>query len=142
MGNLYRFVEPVLLFLLKKKGRCHGYELAGDLRDYALTDTEIESAALYKTLRHLEQNGCLTSAWDVKGSGPPRRRYVLTPHGEHHLQEWATVLDHLSKSMKRLVREAQALTAERVFTPESKRTPVRLRKKTIRVARQNAGILR
>ena len=51
MGNLYRFVEPVLLFLLRKKGQSYGYELAKDLREYALTDAEVEVAALYRTLR-------------------------------------------------------------------------------------------
>lgn len=109
MGNLYRFVEPVLLFLLKKKGRSYGYELANELREYALTDAEIEAAALYRTLRQLEQNGCLTSEWDVEGSGPARRVYALTPWGEEHLGEWITVLEHMSESMGRFVQEAQSV---------------------------------
>jgi len=107
MGNLYRFVEPVLLFLLKRKGQCHGYELASQLREYALTDSEIEIAALYRTLRQLEKNGCVKSAWEVEGSGPARRLYVLTSRGEEHLLEWIAVLDHISQSMRRFVKEAQ-----------------------------------
>jgi DNA-binding PadR family transcriptional regulator len=114
MGNLYRFVEPVLLFLLKRKDRAYGYELANDLRAYALTDAEIEVAALYRTLRQLEESGCVTSEWDVEGSGPARRVYVLTARGEEHFQEWVTVLDHMSRSMKRFVKEAQALVAKTV----------------------------
>lgn len=106
MGNLYRFVEPVLLFLLKKKGRSHGYELAAELREYALTDASIEAAALYKTLRQLEQNNCVSSEWDVTGKGPAKRVYCLTPHGEEHLTEWITVLDHVARSMTRFVRTA------------------------------------
>ena len=116
MGNLYRFVEPVLLFLLKRKGRAYGYELANDLRAYALTDAEIEVAALYRTLRQLEVNGCVTSEWDVEGSGPARRVHVLTARGEEHLQEWVTVLDHMSRSMKRFIREARAVVADTVGT--------------------------
>jgi PadR family transcriptional regulator, regulatory protein PadR len=110
MGNLYRFVEPVLLFLLKRKSRCYGYELVGDLHEYALTDSEIEIAAVYRTLRQLEKNGCVNSEWDIEGSGPARRLYVLTPHGEQHFQEWITVLEHVCKSMERFVREAQMVT--------------------------------
>jgi len=106
MGNLYRFVEPVLLFLLRKKGRSYGYELAADLRENALTDASIEAAALYKTLRQLEQNGCVTSEWDVTGTGPAKRVYCLTPYGEEHLAEWITVLDHMARSMTRFVRTA------------------------------------
>jgi DNA-binding PadR family transcriptional regulator len=108
MGNLYRFVEPVLLFLLKKKGQSYGYELASDVRKYALTDAEIEVSALYRTLRQLRQNNCVTSKWDVEGSGPARRLYVLTPRGKQHLEEWVTVLAHMSRSMRRFVRRAQA----------------------------------
>jgi DNA-binding PadR family transcriptional regulator len=107
MGNLYRFVEPVLLFLLKKNERSYGYELASELRKYALTDAEIEISALYRTLRQLEENDCVTSEWDVEGSGPARRLYRLTPRGKEHLEEWITVLDHMSASMSRFVREAR-----------------------------------
>jgi DNA-binding PadR family transcriptional regulator len=109
MGNLYRFVEPVVLLLLKKKGRSYGYDLSGDLGEYALTDAEIERAALYRTLRQLENNGNVKSEWDVDNAGPARRVYRLTAKGEKHLQEWATVLDHVSKSMARFVKATRAL---------------------------------
>jgi DNA-binding PadR family transcriptional regulator len=117
MGNLYRFVEPVALFLLKRKPRSYGYELANDLRPYALTDAKIEVAALYKTLRQLEENGCATSEWDVEGGGPARRVYALTARGEEHLEEWITVLDHMCKSMKRLTKEARAALARDAGVP-------------------------
>lgn len=106
MGNLYRFVEPVVLLLLKKKGQSYGYDLSGDLRDHALTDAEIERAALYRTLRQLEMNGNVESEWETDKGGPARRVYKLTPRGEKHLEEWATVLDHVSKSMARFVKDA------------------------------------
>jgi PadR family transcriptional regulator PadR len=106
MGNLYRFVEPVVLLLLKKKGRSYGYDLSSELREFAITDAEIERAALYRTLRHLEKNGNVVSEWDTNRSGPARRIYRLTRKGANHLREWATVLDHVAKSMSRFVREA------------------------------------
>ena len=108
MGNLYRFVEPVILFLLDKKGSSYGYELAGELSRHALTDADVEAAALYKTLRQLEKNGCVTSKWNVEGNGPARRVYALTPHGKAHLGEWVVVLDHMSKAMARFVRNTRA----------------------------------
>jgi len=108
MGNLYRFVEPVVLFLLKQKGRSYGYELSGELAAHALTDADIEAAALYRTLRQLEKNGFVHSEWDSGHSGPARRLYMLTELGELHLVEWITVLDHMSKSMARFVADARA----------------------------------
>jgi DNA-binding PadR family transcriptional regulator len=107
MGNLYRFVEPVVLLMLRKKGQSYGYDLAGDLQKHALTDAEIERAALYRTLRNLEINGNVVSEWDTGGAGPARRVYRLTPEGERHLEEWATVLEHVSKSMERFVKDAR-----------------------------------
>ncbi len=107
MGNLYRFVEPVLLFLMKRKGQSYGYELSGELAEYAITDAEIEAAALYRTLRQLEKNGFVRSEWDSGHSGPPRRLYMLTAPGERHLDEWLAVLEHMSKSMARFVGQAR-----------------------------------
>lgn len=107
MGNLYRFVEPVVLLLLKKKGRSYGYDLAADLQAHALTDAEIEKGALYRTLRQLELNGNVKSEWETEGAGPARRVYKLTRQGQRHLEEWAAVLEHLSNSMSRFVRDAQ-----------------------------------
>jgi PadR family transcriptional regulator, regulatory protein PadR len=111
MGNLYRFVEPVVLLLLKKKGRSYGYDLSGALDGHAMTDAEIERAALYRTLRRLEKNGNVASEWETETGGPARRIYRLTERGQEHLVEWAAVLDHVSKSMSRFVREARKLEA-------------------------------
>lgn len=109
MGNLYRFVEPVVLLLLKKKGRSYGYDLAGELEKHALTDAAIEKAALYRTLRQLEMNGNVVSEWETDKAGPARRVYRLTPEGEGHLEEWAAVLSHMSAAMTRFVREVEKM---------------------------------
>ena len=113
MGNLYRFVEPVLLFLLKRKRRAYGYELSSDLAEYALTDAEIEIGALYRTLRQLEKNGFVGSEWDTPKSGPARRQYILTQAGEEHLEEWIRVLEHLAESMTKFVGTAREVQKDK-----------------------------
>jgi PadR family transcriptional regulator, regulatory protein PadR len=118
MGNLYRFVEPVVLHLLQIKGRSCGYDLGSDLQAHALTDAEIDKAALYRTLRQLEANGNVKSTWETGDGGPARRVYHLTKKGEEHLVEWAVVLEHLAKSMDRFVRE----TRKSLKKPTSSRT--------------------
>lgn len=109
MGNLYRFIEPVVLYLLKKNGPSYGYELAGALKEHALTDASIERAALYRTLQQLEANGHVVSEWDVSGTGPARHNYRLTESGEKHLHEWGVVLETLAHSMARFVDEVKAI---------------------------------
>ena len=113
MGNLYRFIEPVVLLRLKEKGKSYGYDLSAGLESYALTDAEIERAALYRVLNRLEENGNVTSTWDTEKAGPARRIYRLTAKGKVHLEEWATVLDHVSKSMARFVRTVRRLQRPR-----------------------------
>ena len=109
MGHLYRFIEPVLLLMIRERGQAYGYDLSGDLGDYAFTDADIERAALYRTLNILEKNGYVKSHWDTKGSGPARKVYSLTKDGEHHLRQWSEVLHNVSKSMSRFVRKVESL---------------------------------
>jgi DNA-binding PadR family transcriptional regulator len=113
MGNLYRFVEPLILYLLKTKGAAHGYDLVDALNKHALTDSVIEPGALYRNLRRLEENENVCSYWDTTGTGPARRFYTLTPKGEEHLVEWITVMRQLSVSMKNFTDEA-----EKIIRPE------------------------
>ena len=110
MGHLSRFVEPVVLLILKEKGRTHGYDLSATLSAYAFTDAEIERAALYRTLRRLERYAYVKSGWKVAENGPPRRVYALTSRGEAHLKEWATVLDKVATSMTRYVKRVAELS--------------------------------
>lgn len=109
MGNLYRFTEPVVLYLIRIKGSVHGYELIKLVQEHALTDSVIEPGALYRALRTLESSGYVASVWDVAGNGPARRLYELTPDGERHLEEWMVVLSGLSRSMGQFVAQAKSL---------------------------------
>jgi DNA-binding PadR family transcriptional regulator len=106
LGNIYRFIEPVLLLMLKKKGCSYGYDLSANLGEYSLTDAQIERAALYRTLRALEENGYVRSKWDVESAGPAKRVYCLTDAGHTHLREWTEVLGRLGDAMKRFTEQA------------------------------------
>jgi PadR family transcriptional regulator, regulatory protein PadR len=98
IGNFSRFIEPVVLRIIKEKKQSYGYEIAESLDLYALTDAIIERAALYRTLRTLEANGHVISTWET-GVGPARRNYSLTPSGELHLRDWANFLRELGEAM-------------------------------------------
>jgi PadR family transcriptional regulator PadR len=109
MGHLSRFVEPVVLLLLKEKGHSYGYDLLSSLSEYAFTDAKIERAALYRTLRRLQQSGYVGSDWETHRGGPVRRIYALTPCGEQHLREWAQVLTKVAGSMDRFIQVVNSL---------------------------------
>jgi len=109
MGHLSRFVEPVVLLLLREKGHSYGYNLLSSLSEYAFTDAEIERAALYRALRRLQLNGYVSSDWETHRGGPARRVYALTPGGEQHLREWAQVLTKVAGSMDRFIQVVNSL---------------------------------
>jgi len=96
MGRLPRLVEPTLLLLLSSGEGKHGYLLYDETKDLAVTDTEVDTGIVYRTLRALEMNGMVTSEWGPGTRGPNRRIYQITPAGRRHLEEWAEVLARLS----------------------------------------------
>jgi len=110
MGHLSRFVEPVVLLILREKGHAHGYDLSANMANYAFTDSEIERAALYRVLRRLERFAYVKSGWKFAANGPARRVYSLTSKGEAHLREWATVLDKVATSITRYVKRVGELS--------------------------------
>ncbi|MDK2847329.1 MAG: PadR family transcriptional regulator, regulatory protein PadR [Desulfuromonadales bacterium] len=111
-GNLPRFIEPVVLYLLKKFGQAHGYQLAGELPEHAIGETVIDRGALYRTLRQLEAAGYVSSDWDVSGAGPARRLYRLTPPGEEFLSHWANLIERMADSMTDFAEKVRELDAK------------------------------
>jgi PadR family transcriptional regulator PadR len=51
-----------------------------------------DHASLYRTLRALENEGLVRSAWEETVRGPDRRRYEVTGAGEAWLELWAAAL--------------------------------------------------
>jgi PadR family transcriptional regulator PadR len=121
MGNLYRFLEPLVLYVLEREGPKYGYELGADLESHTLTDAEIDRSALYRILQSLETMGHVTSEWDTSAPGPARHIYSITQTGKDHLREWAAVLDNLSHSMESFVRDVKSLA--RVGTKTTSAAP-------------------
>ena len=86
-----RWLEPSILLLLMEVPR-HGYEIIARLPDLGFSQNPIDPGAVYRTLRHLEENNFVDSAWDVTGSGPAKRQYTITDSGCEHLALWANML--------------------------------------------------
>lgn len=111
MGNLYRFCEPIVLLTLAKLGSAHGYQIAAEAEPLAVTHAGLDGAVIYRTLRRLESNKCVTSTWDTGGGGPARRLYSLTPHGREHLAEWVEVMEGIASSVGGLVKAGRKILA-------------------------------
>src|SRR4051794_2088494 len=68
--------EPHLLLLLMR-GSAHGYELLTQLAGLGFRSGSAGQGAVYRTLRRLEEAGCVVSRWETSASGPARRMYEI-----------------------------------------------------------------
>jgi PadR family transcriptional regulator, regulatory protein PadR len=76
------FMRPCLLLLLREQPR-HGYDLLERLE--MLGFVRADPGGLYRTLRALEREGLVHSAWERSSEGPDRRIYELTRAGMEEL---------------------------------------------------------
>jgi PadR family transcriptional regulator PadR len=90
-ARVERFVEPVLLLLLRERAM-HGYELIERLPELAGDDVRVDVGNLYRILRALEEEGLVTSEWSADLPGPAKRTYELTEAGTRLLDQWAESL--------------------------------------------------
>ncbi|MDP8921839.1 MAG: helix-turn-helix transcriptional regulator [Chloroflexota bacterium] len=89
-GQPKNFARPCLLLLLAE-APAHGYELVDRLRPFGFGLND--PASVYKTLRQMEQDGLVTSEWELSRRGPARRVYSLTSDGRDLLEAWAFTLE-------------------------------------------------
>jgi len=96
------FVQPRLLLQLARKP-AHGYELMEALA--AADDPVPDPGTLYRTLRGLEADGLVRSAWETGDSGPARRVYELTDQGVEFLHAWAASIRGTRAQLDRFLAE-------------------------------------
>ena len=89
-GQPKNFARPCLLLLLAE-APAHGYELVDRLRPFGFEIND--PASTYKSLRQMEDEGLVTSEWELSNRGPARRVYSLTADGRDLLEAWALTLE-------------------------------------------------
>jgi len=85
--------SSLLAFL--RRVNAYGYQLVQELSKAGLA--QFDSTTVYRTLRHLERAGLVSSFWDMSESGPARRMYALTKAGEAFLDVWIDMFTRYQK---------------------------------------------
>jgi len=96
-GRALSRLEPWLLLLLAESP-AHGYQILERLNTLPEAPTA-DRGHLYRTLRRLEEQGLVTSEWQVPKAGPARHTYTLTTDGLQALDAWAA---HIRAALTRL----------------------------------------
>ena len=89
-GRRGRWLEPFLLRLIAE-GEAYGAALIDQLDGLCMAADGVDVGMAYRTLRELEADGLVVSAWQTD-DGPPRRTYRLTVAGRRALDEWVSVM--------------------------------------------------
>ncbi len=101
-GPQKRFIEPRLLFLIKK-GPSYGYVLQERIGQLPFPGPVPDSAAVYRALRDLEKRGLVRSQWESGEAGPAKRVYYITEAGEERLELWVTALKERIGMLRRFI---------------------------------------
>jgi poly-beta-hydroxybutyrate-responsive repressor len=89
-----------LVLLLLRQWSSYGYELMERLTTFGWQ--LMNPGTFYRMLRHLEEEGLVTSQWEMAQAGPARRMYAITAAGEAYLKLWADSLDQYQKMLTTL----------------------------------------
>jgi PadR family transcriptional regulator len=107
-GRRGRWLEPFMLRLVAD-GESHGGALIARLNDLCLAPDGVDVGMAYRTLRELEAEGLVGSAW-VTNDGPPRRIYQLTQAGGRALDEWIAVMRERARLIDAFLEGTERLT--------------------------------
>jgi PadR family transcriptional regulator PadR len=89
-GTPKNYLMAWLLVMLKDRN-LHGYEIMKALKENF--DVVTDPGTVYRALRQLERDACITSQWDANDQGGPQRRvYTLTETGHRALRAWSVAL--------------------------------------------------
>jgi PadR family transcriptional regulator PadR len=102
------FLRPCLLLLLREQP-AHGYELLERLRAFGFRGAD--PGGLYRTLRKLEDEGLVRSAWHQSDAGPQRRIYELSRAGMEELHRKAKALAEASRTLDAFLSRYQEFVA-------------------------------
>ena len=95
------WAQPVILVLLRE-WNSYGYEMMERMAELGFK--AMNPGTLYRTLRHMEKNGAVKSAWDTSKGGPPRRVYSITDVGEAYLDFWVKSLEQNQRNVDTFFR--------------------------------------
>ena len=112
-----KFLEACLLQLLSE-GTGHGYVLMEQLEQFGFSPEAVNLSTLYRTLRHMEKDGCLKSVWQEGGPGPKRRIYLILEKGRRELDLRIRMMKTRKSHIERLIGEYDR-ASEQAVQPRS-----------------------
>lgn len=112
----------ILLFLAQEDA--HGGALLIRLLEVMSGRQVVDSGAVYRVLRDLEQRGCVTSYWNTEEAGPAKRQYHITPEGVVELEQWYSDICWRKQNLEYFIAQYESLSKNSFSKNISQRTDI------------------
>ena len=102
--SLQGSLDLLVLKLLSRRPRLHGYAIMSAVRDASGEVLLIEEGSLYPALHRMEEAGWIRAEWIVREGGRRARVYELTARGKKQLaaeqMRWHAVTSAVNRVLK------------------------------------------
>jgi PadR family transcriptional regulator, regulatory protein PadR len=85
----------------------HGWAIAQRIHQISGEVLQVGQSALYPALHKLEQNGWISSKWDISENGRRAKYYTLTKAGRKALEQEKAQWERLSAAISLIVQSAE-----------------------------------
>ncbi len=96
----------LVLKVLSRKPRLHGYVILAEIRVLSDGVLRVEEGSLYPALHRMKESGWLKARWTTNDNGRRTRQYELTKLGEKQLateeERWQSVSAAVNQVLRRI----------------------------------------
>jgi len=102
--SLQGSLDLLVLKLLSRRPRLHGYALMSAIQESSRDVLRVEEGSLYPALHRMEEAGWIRAAWITKDTGRRTRVYELTAAGKKQLTSEVSRWQAVTAAVNRVLR--------------------------------------
>lgn len=104
--SLQGSLDLLVLKLLSRRTRLHGYAIMSAIQDMSEEVLRVEEGSLYPALHRMEEAGWIRAEWVTKESGRRARVYEMTAAGKKQLAAEESRWREVTSAVNRVLRMA------------------------------------
>jgi PadR family transcriptional regulator len=94
----------LVLRTLHTRGSAHGYGLCEHIRSVSGELLQLEEGSVYPALHRMEQDGWISSKWEITDKGRKAKIYALTARGKKQLADEQESWGRLTLGVARVIQ--------------------------------------
>ena len=94
----------LVLRTLESRGSLHGYGLSECIHAVSDELLQVEEGSLYPALHRMEQDGWISSKWEITDKGRKAKVYSITARGRKQLADEHETWERLTRGVARVLK--------------------------------------